>query len=126
MAKVGRPKGSKNKPLNRIKKDKEMFLERYSASLNISKAIEGICSRKTIYNWLENDTEFNEKFYEIKEGVIDNAESQLLNLINKGNFWAIKYYLTSHASNRGYKEDVNIRSEPITISYIVPEGSDEK
>lgn len=120
--KSGRPVGSKNRPVSRIKKDKALFLEKYSFSLNISKAIEGICSRKTIYNWIENDNEFSERFFEIKESVIDNAESQLQNLINKGNFWAIKYYLSSHGKNRGWSDDISIRAEqPLTITYLVPD-----
>jgi len=124
MAQVGRPKNRKNISQKRVKMMKELFILDYSNGFNITKAAEvaGIC-RKTYYNWMESDDDFRGTIKDINESLIDNTENELVKLINKGYFPAIKYYLTTHAKDRGYSDDtINVSvAEPIKITYINPE-----
>ena len=70
-------------------------------------------SRRTFYNWCDDDSEFKEKYDHISESLIDNAESQLHALISKQNVTAIIFFLKTKAKNRGY-----IESQDTTLKIV--------
>ncbi len=95
---------------------KELFLQGLELNLgNISAACnQANISRQTYYRWIEDES-FSELCDNIKEGLIDLAENQLLNKINKGDITAIIFFLKCKGKKRGYteKQEVEI-SKPIT------------
>lgn len=60
-------------------------------------------SRSTIYRWMEEEFAFKESAYESldtgRKGLVDVAESKLMQLVNSGNLEAIKFLLR-HNSGR--------------------------
>lgn len=91
----------------RSKKDKEKFIEILKEIPIISVACKRASINKaTIYRWCDLDEKFNEeveKAIELgRDAVGELAESKLLGHINRGEPWAIKYYLEAN-SKRYYK-----------------------
>jgi len=70
-------------------------------------------------------TEFptvQEAVREAKEGMVDLAESKLFAAIDKGDAWAICFYLKTQAKHRGYVERQEITGEggkPVKTEIIV-------
>ena len=95
---------------------KELFLQGLELNLgNISEACkQANISRQTYYRWIEDES-FSEQCDNVKEGLIDLAENQLLNKIKKGDITAIIFFLKCRGKKRGYteKQEVEI-SKPIT------------
>lgn len=87
-------------------KDKEKFLEVFAAKLgNVSNACEAASvSRKTFYNWKNDDEEFAQNVNEIEEGLIDFAESKLFENIKGNKTNEILFYLKTKGKSRGYVE----------------------
>lgn len=87
-------------------RDKEKFLEVYAAKLGYVKdACEAAgISRKTFYNWKNDDEEFAQSVQEIEEGLIDLAESKLFENIKGNKTNEILFYLKTKGKNRGYVE----------------------
>ena len=72
---------------------------------NISKACEKLkISRRTFYNYIQEDKEFKEAVEEIEESLIDLGESELYNQITEGNVTAIIFFLKTKGKKRGYVE----------------------
>ncbi len=86
-------------------KDKDQFLEVFASKLgNVSKACEATnVSRRTFYNWLKEE-EFSSKVDDVREGLIDFAEAQLLSNIKDGKTAEILFYLKNKGKKRGYIE----------------------
>lgn len=61
-------------------------------------------SRKTYYDWYQNDSEFKMLADEVNDTTIDVVESKLLSAINEGNLTAIIFYLKTKGKKRGYIE----------------------
>ena len=61
-------------------------------------------SRKTYYDWYQNDIEFKMLADEVNNTTIDVVESKLLSAINEGNLTAIIFYLKTKGKKRGYVE----------------------
>jgi hypothetical protein len=61
-------------------------------------------SRKTYYDWYQNDSEFKMLADEVNDTTIDVVESKLLSAINEGNLTAIIFYLKTKGKKRGYVE----------------------
>lgn len=61
-------------------------------------------SRKTYYDWYQNDIEFKMLADEVNDTTIDVVESKLLSAINEGNLTAIIFYLKTKGKKRGYVE----------------------
>jgi hypothetical protein len=59
---------------------KNIFLEHYkSLACNVTQVAKRVnVDRRTIYNWLNDDDEFKQKFYEAKEELIDSIETTLM------------------------------------------------
>ena len=60
--------------------------------------------RRTYYNWKEADKDFAQACVDTEEGLIDNAEDKLQELINKNNPIAVLFYLKTKGKKRGYIE----------------------
>ena len=93
-------------------KDKGKFLEVFASKLgNVSKACDAAqISRQTYYDWMK-DKEFSGKVDEVREGLLDFAEHQLLSNIKDGKTAEILFYLKTKGKKRGYIE----RSEIDTV-----------
>lgn len=93
---------------------KEVLLENLRASKGIiSYACEAVkVSRRTYYNWYNEDEDFKEKADEILDYVIDLVESKLLSNISDGDTTAMIFFLKTKGKHRGYIEksevDVNV------------------
>lgn len=87
-------------------RDKEKFLDAFAAKLgNVKQACEAAkIARKTFYNWKNNDEEFAEEIESIEEGLIDLAETKLLENIQKGKTNEILFYLRTKGKRRDYVE----------------------
>lgn len=77
-------------------------------------------SRKTYYNWINEDPEFNKAVKDIEDIALDFSESQLLGQIREGNTTATIFYLKCKGKKRGYieKQEVELSGSekiPITI-----------
>ena len=98
----------------RIAEQKKLFLsvfEKKGGNPTSSCIAAGI-GRSTYYAWLESDKEFAEAVHNVKESLIDMAESKLLESIQGGNLTATIFYLKTQGKDRGYVErteqDVNM------------------
>lgn len=58
----------------------------------------------TVYQRLKNNPELKEALDNEAEGFKDVAELKLFELVEQGNFNAIKFYLTTQARERGYSD----------------------
>ena len=86
-------------------KDRDKFLEVYASKMgNVSKACKAAnISRQTFYDWMK-DQSFATKVEEVKEGLLDFAEHQLLSNIRDGKTAEILFYLKTKGKKRGYIE----------------------
>tara|TARA_R100001463_G_scaffold110220_1_gene164894 strand:+ start:944 stop:1282 length:339 start_codon:yes stop_codon:yes gene_type:complete len=86
-------------------KDRSKFLEVFASKMgNVSKACKAAqISRQTYYDWMKDD-DFSGKVDEVKEGLLDFAEHQLLSNIKSGRTAEILFYLKTKGKKRGYIE----------------------
>tara|TARA_B100000902_G_C26782407_1_gene655711 strand:+ start:272 stop:610 length:339 start_codon:yes stop_codon:yes gene_type:complete len=86
-------------------KDRSKFLEVFASKMgNVSKACKAAqISRQTYYDWMKDD-DFAGKVDEVKEGLLDFAEHQLLSNIKSGRTAEILFYLKTKGKKRGYIE----------------------
>tara|TARA_B100001094_G_C17466942_1_gene455520 strand:- start:170 stop:508 length:339 start_codon:yes stop_codon:yes gene_type:complete len=86
-------------------KDRDKFLEVYASKMgNVSKACKSAnISRQTYYDWMK-DKQFAGKVDEVREGLLDFAEHQLLSNIRDGKTAEILFYLKTKGKGRGYIE----------------------
>lgn len=86
-------------------KDRDKFLEVYATKMgNVSKACKAAnISRQTFYDWMK-DKQFAGKVDEVREGLLDFAEHQLLSNIRDGKTAEILFYLKTKGKGRGYIE----------------------
>lgn len=89
----------------------ELFLEELDNNLgNISAACKLVnISRKQVLQFAQNNVDFQNKLWEIKEGFIDLAVSTQLKLGIAGDSSALKEYLYAHAKERGYGNSENLK-----------------
>jgi len=99
---------------------KELFLKVFEKNAgNVSATCKGIgIVRETFYQWCEKDEEFKKKVEEVREGLIDYAESMLLKKIKNEDLGAIIFFLKTQGKKRGYSEkqneiNVNVDSKKI-------------
>ena len=70
--------------------------------------------RRTYYSWKEVDQDFADACVDVKEGLLDFAESQLQGLIKANNVIATIFFLKCKGKSRGYTEKQEIElSKPI-------------
>ena len=81
-------------------------------------------SRKTYYEYYNNDPEFKENVDLIGELGLDFTESQLFKSIKNGSDTAIIFYLKTKGKKRGYIERIENENRNTTITIKV-DGEDE-
>jgi hypothetical protein len=77
------------------------------------------CTRQTVYNYLKRHPELREVLEESREASIDQAESQLLDAVERGDINAIKFYLETKGKLRGYtrrQEITGAEGRPIEVT----------
>ena len=111
MAKPKKDKKQLDKP-DTIPQKKKRFIQILENKLgNISDACKAMnMSRQTFYDWKEQDDDFKEDVENVKEGLLDLAESKLLENINNNENVAIIFYLKTKGKQRGYieKQEVEV------------------
>lgn len=93
-----------NAALNTFPPRQQCFLRAYAATLgNLSEAAKmaGV-PRRTVYNWMNNDEQFENARSLSVETALDFAESMLFEKIRKGNVRAIIFFLKTRGKSRGY------------------------
>lgn len=86
--------------------NKKRMLEALEKSLGVVTSackMSGI-PRGVFYEWYNEDPEFKKDVDDLKEVVIDFAESQLHKSVSEGNTTAIIFYLKTKGKSRGYIE----------------------
>ena len=86
-------------------KNRDEFLEVFASKMgNVSKACKAAnISRQTFYDWMK-DSDFAGQVDEVREGLLDFAEHQLLSNIRDGKTAEILFYLKTKGKKRGYIE----------------------
>lgn len=106
--------------MNSTKVRKELFIEALKKNLFIITAAceaTGV-SRKTYYQWRNDDPEFKRKCDEVEESQMDFVETQLLKRIKEGSDRAITFYLQTRAKKRGWGLGLDITTEGSKINEI--------
>lgn len=86
-------------------KDKEAFIKSYKEHKTISAACEAAnISRRTYYDWKEQDEDFAQSIIEVDEARIDYVENKLFENIDGNKTNEILFYLKTKGKNRGYVE----------------------
>ena len=96
-------------------KAKEIFIhtfERCGCNINISCKAADI-TRRCFYYWLDDDKDFAEKVEDAKQGLIDFAESKLVEMMKGGNPTALIFFLKCKGKDRGWIERQEIQQEVI-------------
>jgi transposase-like protein len=89
---------------------KDLFLEILEASrFHVAETCRILeMSRTAYYTWLEEDEDFAQRVREAKEGLIDWAESKLLQNVEDRVSKDIHYFLDAQAKHRGYGKQVGV------------------
>jgi hypothetical protein len=118
----------KRVPGGRVDKEEALRKERLLKALKrhrclVSFACNSIkCSTTTYYEYLERDEEFAKKVAELKEGVIDWAESKLQKAMESGEYVPTMFYLKCQAKKRGYIEKQEIKLSGDKDNPAVPDS----
>lgn len=85
---------------------KKAFLEAFALNMgNVSEACNAASiGRTTFYRWCDADPDFRQSVDDVREGLLDMTEGELLKLIKKGDTTAIIFYLKTKGKKRGYVE----------------------
>ena len=99
---------------------KDNFLIAFESNLgNVAKACKAVgISRTTFYEWSNTSDTFSERTEEIREGLLDLAETALLENIKDGNVQSIIFFLKTKGKTRGYVERQEIEHtgvQPVTV-----------
>ncbi len=78
-------------------------------------------TRQAVYGYISTRPHLKEVQDECTETVIDTAESKLFAAINKGESWAICFFLKCRAKSRGYveKEEEDLRRKVDKLEAII-------
>jgi hypothetical protein len=110
------------------KKKKEEFLKVFDKSAgNISLTCKVLkISRETFYRWCREDKKFKKEADEIRESLIDFAESQLLKKIKNEDLGAIIFFLKTKGKSRGYteKQEIEHSGAESQIHIYLPQKED--
>jgi len=71
--------------------------------------------RTTFYNWYNQDEGFQIEIENIREGLLDYAESKLFKHIQDGNLTAVIFFLKTKGQIRGYIEKQYINTSSLTV-----------
>ena len=79
----------------------------------VSQAAEALgCSLQTIYSRLETSEAVKAVRDAINESHLDHAETRLFDAIDRGEPWAIKFFLAYKGKSRGYQDSKKIEFKP--------------
>lgn len=94
---------------NRTAEKKRDFIAAYKVkACNISQACDAVdISRSTFYDWLTTDVLFAAAIKDVKEAMLDWAESMLLKGIKDGDHTLLIFFLKTQGKSRGYIEKVD-------------------
>lgn len=106
------------------------FMTKYSADQmieaireaegNLSRAARIVgCARSTVHRYVNNYTTVEDAYHEANEQIIDIAEDQLIRLVKKGSFPAIKFFLSTKGKSRGYVERQEVdNSGDVSVRFV--------
>ena len=96
-----------------VKVKKKEFIEVFrSTATNLSQTCSKLqISKSNFYDWYHNDEIFRKAVDEVREGMIDFAESMLFQNIKNGDNTAIIFYLKTMGRHRGYVEYQRLPSD---------------
>ena len=124
---MGAPKGITNKQIKEALKASGGFISH--AAIKLGTSHQNVSAR------VRKSPELKKFIDKIKEFNVDTAEVQLINLIRKGDFQAIKFYLQCQGKDRGYIQlfrnevsgqvEHNIKIEKIERVIIDPNPIEE-
>jgi hypothetical protein len=83
-------------------------------------------TRRTYYNWLNDDPEFFQAIEEAKESFKDFVEKQIIKHIKKGDKTMLIYYSKTQLKDRGYIERQELAHSgdlPVNINVSVGEAA---
>ena len=116
-------------PTNQTALKKRKFIELFFTKTgNISELCKAVgIARCTYYDWIEKDEDFKNRILAEQEGLIDFAESKLLQLINEKNPTAIIFFLKTKGKHRGYveKQEFEHSGEFQPLKVIVSKNGNE-
>lgn len=120
MAKTAHPKNPT------VITKKSMALEIFEKKAgNVSQTCKELgIDRSTFYEYC-SDVEFKRKANEIREGLVDFAESKLLKKINDEDMTAIIFFLKCQGKSRGYVERGQFEGATVNIGQIIGEQRNE-
>jgi len=97
------------RPQTQTEQRKALMLEALEKSAGIVSQASAACGvrRRTHYEWLKNDPEYRAAVDDIRELIIDKAETTLLNAIESGDITATIFVLKTLGKRRGYSEKVD-------------------
>jgi len=101
---------TKKKVQAEVAKRKEEFLQIFQLNMCIvaSSCRKAGISRKTFYEWKNNDPDFAQRCEDIEELQKDLAEAAMLKQIKDGNTTMIIFYAKTKMKDRGYGERVEV------------------
>jgi hypothetical protein len=93
--------------MDKTEHNKKAFLNALRSNMcNVSASCEAAgIGRTTFYDWNNNDEAFKKAVSNLREEVVDFAESKLFEQISEGNTTAIIYFLKTQGAKRGYNEN---------------------
>lgn len=97
-------------------KKKEQMIEalrKNAGNVKLSTEAVGI-SRRTHYEWLDNDPDYKQAVEDVAEGCIDDAENALKTAIDNGDVTATIFYLKTRGKKRGYTEKIEFEGKQQT------------
>lgn len=99
----------------------EQLIEAIDGSLglltNVARRLN--CDRNTVERYVNRFPKAQEALKNEREKVTDVAEGKLFQALNKGERWAVKFYLTMQAQQRGYMTTQMVKqdnSKPLNIN----------
>lgn len=76
-------------------------------------------SRNNLYYKIENSDELRKMIADAEEGLLDRAENKLQELVEKGDFKAVKFYLERQGRKRGYGNTLEITGDKNKPLHLV-------
>jgi predicted transcriptional regulator len=100
-------------------------LGRYKGNLSACAAHFGV-TRTAVSRFLNNHPELQELQRDVKEGLLDNAESALAEAVEAREAWAICFTLKTQGKSRGYierQEIENVERVSMVVTEEIVDGS---
>jgi len=82
-------------------------------------------SRRTFYNYRDEDPLFDEAYQDIKLGVLDHVVNKLHERIDAGSDSSIQFYLDRQGKDHGWGNSLKVDGKMKNINYNVPLTDEE-